>query len=129
MNKNIGKEILTKRKEKGLTQADVAARFGISAQAVSKWERGFSKPKGEIIDLLADYLGLDVERLTAEKKRPWFIRFISNFYYEIIKTVCVGVMMAGVVCIFLRFISAETAITSIGAATSVFCFATLLKRT
>lgn len=36
----VGKFIAEKRKAKGLTQEDVANQFGITSQAVSKWERG-----------------------------------------------------------------------------------------
>ena len=37
---NIGLNISTLRKEKGVTQEDLAKYVGISAQAVSKWENG-----------------------------------------------------------------------------------------
>ena len=38
--KKIGKYIQTKRKELGLTQAELAERLGMSNKSVSKWERG-----------------------------------------------------------------------------------------
>ncbi|MBR6051051.1 MAG: helix-turn-helix transcriptional regulator [Clostridia bacterium] len=125
MNIDLGKEITTKRKEKGMTQADIAAQFGITVQAVSKWERGLSKPSVEIFNKLVDFLGLDVESPPTEKKQPRFIWFIISFYHEIIKTICVGVILASTVCLPLKFISSEVAITLIGAATSLFCFLTL----
>ena len=37
-----GKRIAAFRKEKGFTQAELARRLGVTAQAVSKWERGGS---------------------------------------------------------------------------------------
>ena len=125
----IGKEISKRRKEKGMTQADIAAKLGVSVQAVSKWERGLSKPRMEILDKLACFLNLKVETQLTEKKSQWLIRFISAFYYDAIKIICVGVMMASAVCIPLGFISTETAITLIGVATSLFCFLTLTKQT
>ena len=124
MNINFGKEISKKRKEKGLTQADVATQFGITVQAVSKWERGLSKPRGEIYYKLVDFLGLDVEMPPTEKKKPLFTRFISAFYFDVIKIICIGVTLASVASLILRFISSEVAITLIGAATSLFCFTT-----
>lgn len=39
----IGKFIAAKRKEKSLTQAEVAESLGITDRAVSKWERGVSQ--------------------------------------------------------------------------------------
>ncbi len=40
--KKIGKKISTLRKEKNMTQMELADRMGISFQAVSNWERGGS---------------------------------------------------------------------------------------
>ena len=36
----IGKFIQSKRKEKGLTQKELAEKLGVTDKAVSKWERG-----------------------------------------------------------------------------------------
>jgi transcriptional regulator with XRE-family HTH domain len=40
----IGTKIIEKRKEKGLTQEELADHLGISKPAVSKWESGQSYP-------------------------------------------------------------------------------------
>ena len=37
-NQTLGKRIAMLRKEKGLTQEQLAEKVGVSAQAVSKWE-------------------------------------------------------------------------------------------
>ena len=41
-NQKIGRYIADKRKNKSLTQAELAARLGVTDKAVSKWERGVS---------------------------------------------------------------------------------------
>jgi len=41
---NIGEFLRKMRKARGLTQGDVAEALGVSAQAVSKWERGENLP-------------------------------------------------------------------------------------
>jgi DNA-binding transcriptional regulator YiaG len=38
------------REERGLSQADVARAVGVSRQAVSAWEAGKRKPRGERLD-------------------------------------------------------------------------------
>ena len=63
----IGKFIAAKRKEKSLTQADVAEGLGITDRAVSKWERGLSLPDASIILELCSILGISIaELLTGE---------------------------------------------------------------
>ena len=46
---NIGKFIAACRKEKGLTQAVLAEKLGITNRAVSKWENGRCMPDISII--------------------------------------------------------------------------------
>ena len=38
--KTLGKQITALRREKGVTQEELAKYIGVSAQAVSKWENG-----------------------------------------------------------------------------------------
>ena len=42
--KNVGRKIAKCRKERGMTQMELANQMGISFQAVSNWERGSSMP-------------------------------------------------------------------------------------
>ena len=41
---NIAQTIIDKRKEKGITQEDLAEYIGVSKASVSKWETGQSYP-------------------------------------------------------------------------------------
>lgn len=45
-NEKIGKFIVSCRKNKKITQKQLADKLGISDRAVSKWERGVSQTKG-----------------------------------------------------------------------------------
>ena len=63
-----GKFISTLRKEKGLTQAQLAEVLGISDKTISKWERGAGLPDVSLMLPLCSMLGINVnELLTGEK--------------------------------------------------------------
>ena len=59
----IGRFIAEKRKERGLTQAQLAETFGITDRAVSKWETGRSLPDASIMLELCGLLGITVNDL------------------------------------------------------------------
>ena len=63
----LGKRIATLRKEKGLTQEQLAEKVGVSAQAVSKWENDVSCPDITLLPLLADLFGVSVDELLGVK--------------------------------------------------------------
>ena len=71
MKETMGKRIAAFRKEKGMTQEELAERMGISAQAVSKWETDLSCPDVGSIPQLAEVLEVSLDDLIgAEKKGP-----------------------------------------------------------
>ena len=63
--KKVGRFIAECRKEKGLTQAQLAEQFGISNRAVSNWETGKSLPDASIMIDLSNYLGITVNELLS----------------------------------------------------------------
>lgn len=67
-NAKMGELIRNARKEKGLTQKDVAEKLGITDRAVSKWERGICAPDIACIEELAQMLGLTVAELIAGER-------------------------------------------------------------
>ena len=56
----IGKFIQEKRKEKRLTQKELAQKLGVTDKAVSKWERGLGCPDVSILEVLANELGVSI---------------------------------------------------------------------
>lgn len=60
---NLGKKIASARKHSRLTQSDLASRVGVTAQAVSKWERGNACPDIAILDEIASALGISLVEL------------------------------------------------------------------
>ena len=67
-NNNFGNFIMNIRKEKGMTQQQLAEKLYITDKAVSKWERGLSFPDITILKSLAEILELDVSELLNCKK-------------------------------------------------------------
>ena len=45
-SKKIGKVIAKRRKEKGMTQGELAERLSVCNKTISKWETGVSQTKG-----------------------------------------------------------------------------------
>lgn len=53
------------RTERGLTQEETAQVFGVSAQAVSRWETGNSCPDVELLPAIANYYGVTLDALVG----------------------------------------------------------------
>lgn len=63
MELTIGKKLKNLRRERELTQEELAAHLGISFQAVSKWERGEGYPDITMLPVLAKYFGVTTDAL------------------------------------------------------------------
>ena len=63
MKKTLGALIAQTRKEKGMTQLELAEKLGVTDKAVSKWERELSCPDIQSLPTLAEALGLSLEEL------------------------------------------------------------------
>ncbi len=68
MKKTLGMMIAELRKQKGMTQLELAEKMGVTDKAVSKWERDLSCPDIGSIPNLAEILGVSVEELMQNKK-------------------------------------------------------------
>ncbi len=67
--RQVGEQIASLRKAKGLTQSDLGERLSISFQAVSKWERGESLPDTALLPELAAMLDTTVDHLLSGGER------------------------------------------------------------
>jgi transcriptional regulator with XRE-family HTH domain len=61
--RKVGELILRLRKEKHMTQKEVADAMNISDKAVSKWERGLGCPDVSLLNELSSILGVNIERI------------------------------------------------------------------
>ena len=66
----FGAFLVQLRKEKGLTQKELAERLYVSDKAVSKWERALSLPDITLLQPMAEYLGVTVTELLSGRRIP-----------------------------------------------------------
>ena len=59
----LGAMIAALRKERGMTQLELAEQMGVTDKAVSKWERDLSVPDVNSIPKLAEIFGVSVDEL------------------------------------------------------------------
>ena len=70
MNETMGSILARLRREKGLTQEQLAGELGITYQAVSKWENELSSPDISSLPLLADIFGVSIDALFGRETIP-----------------------------------------------------------
>ena len=68
MKKTLGMMIAELRKEKGMTQLELAEKMGVTDKAVSKGERELSCPDINSLPNLAEILGVSVDELMQIKR-------------------------------------------------------------
>lgn len=63
---NFSEKLYTLRKERGLSQEQLAENLDVSRQAISKWESGRAVPETEKLLLISDYFGVSLDYLMKE---------------------------------------------------------------
>ena len=76
MDMTIGKRIALLRKEKGMTQEDLASAMGVSPQAVSKWENDQTCPDISALPKLSKLLGVTADELLSGKEELPAVRVL-----------------------------------------------------
>ena len=65
MKSNLSSNIRSLRKEKGLTQEQLAEVFGVTVGAVHKWEAGLSTPELTLMMEIADFFDVSLDTLVG----------------------------------------------------------------
>jgi transcriptional regulator with XRE-family HTH domain len=63
---NIGERIGRWRESRGLSQAGLAAKLGLSRNAIWKWEAGKAAPSSDKLDGIARACGVSLSRFWAK---------------------------------------------------------------
>lgn len=79
----IGTKIQVLRKNKNMTQSQLAEVLSVSSQSVSKWENNLSVPDISLLPIIARYFGITMDelfnyRLDALNYKERFIRFMAD---------------------------------------------------
>ena len=91
--KKVGKFILIKRKERGLTQSELADKLGVTDRSVSNWENGKCMPDISLFKPLCSVLGINVNDLLNGEENKSYDALIdyttklndkNNLYYSIL---------------------------------------------
>ena len=105
---SLGENLQRLRKEKGLSQEDVAQKLYVSRQSVSKWENGAAEPGVEYLKALANLYGVTLDELvgngpaevfqfTGEDMDTEDVVSSDHQYYRLVAFRAVWVLLVGVI--------------------------------
>ena len=115
----MGEIISALRKEKGMTQKDLADKMGVTDKAVSKWERNLSCPDISSIPKLAEILGTGVETLMDVTPKGEEKASAGQIVEIVLKAVPLAMSIAVVVGIMLNKLEVLEAVRLLGI--GLFC--------
>lgn len=113
----FGGKVASLRKEKGMTQLELAQKMGVTDKAVSKWERDLSLPDVSSLPRLAEMLDVSVEELlqakTARSEGETSAK-IASFIDLALKAVALAMGVAVAVLAFLGQVETSSALAMLG---------------
>ncbi|MCD8027870.1 MAG: helix-turn-helix domain-containing protein [Erysipelotrichaceae bacterium] len=108
MKQTLGHMIVRLRKEKGMTQVELAEKLGVTDKAVSKWKRDLNYPDIGTIPQLAEILNVSVDELLQGKSNTPNNTNIVNL---ILKSIALAMGIAIVVLLTMNQIEVTNAIS------------------
>lgn len=113
---SMGATIAALRKERGMTQLELAEKMGVTDKAVSKWERDLSCPDVGSLPRLAELFGISVDELmqSAPKSKTRAPTPISATVALVLKAIALAMGIAVTVLTILNQIDASSAVGMLG---------------
>lgn len=103
----IGENLQALRKQKGLTQLDIAERFNYSDKAVSKWEKGDTLPDIETLNDICNFYGVTLDYLTHQgnkkEKEKYVIEKGSILLNHILITILISLSFIMIATIYFVY--------------------------
>lgn len=81
---NLGEKIKSLRKEKGLTQADLAEQSGLSIRTMQRIENTEVNPSAYSLKMLSKALEIDLEDLNSQNKKPFHFNLSKSIMTTLI---------------------------------------------
>jgi len=114
-NRSMGEIISRLRKEKGMTQKQLADMLNITDKAVSKWERDIAWPDTQTIPKLAEILEVSVEELMNAKSTSATGHKGAGYLIDIVlKVIPVAMGVAVVVISLMGKLDMKSGFTMLG---------------
>ena len=110
---NLGKMILELRKKKNVTQEELAAELGVTAAAVSKWEKGYTLPDILMLCALADYFTVTTDELLGRKPKPFCAAVATSISPELAQKIAELVQQYGLPVKHILYGSYEEALRTV----------------
>lgn len=115
--RTLGMMIASLRKEKGMTQLQLAEKMGVTDKAVSKWERDLSMPDINSIPKLAEIYNVSVDDLMqvqAEHKEDTSQNKVEGIMATVLKGIGLAMGIAVTVLSILGELEVNTAFVMLG---------------
>lgn len=115
----LSENIRTVRKEKGISQEELAVQLNVVRQTVSKWEKGLSVPNAQLLIKLAEILEVPVSVFLGDEIEPSEEKNVlaehlerlnvqlarrnlqSKRIWKTIKIICITILVATIVLMVL----------------------------
>ena len=128
--KTLGMMISSFRKEKGMTQIELAEKMGVTDKAVSKWERDLACPDVSTLPKLAEIFDVSVDELMqckAESQNEKEKDFTSMIHM-IMKAVALAMGVGVVVLSILKELEVDSGMTMLGIGLACLAIVSLAKK-
>ena len=110
----MGERIAALRKERGLTQRELAEQMHVTDKAVSKWERDLACPDIHSLSHLADILGVSVEDLLKAAAKQAEPSSHQQIFHLVLKAIPLAMGVAVVITSLLGQLDSLSAICMLG---------------
>lgn len=109
IRENIGKNLTELRKQKGLTQFEVAEKFHYSDKSVSKWENGDTLPDVETLEEICEFYGVTLDFIIKDNSKEDYAKQLTTS--ELNNRIAISTLLTSIVWMTATIIFVYTLIS------------------